>query len=230
MFEFDHVLELLRSPSTLGLPEDAVAEFLKLVAAAATGLVVTKVRKHQSGRPLPLPLEQAMMLLTLTGALMMIVIGNSLPRALGIAGAAAIVRFRTPVEDPRDTTLFLILLGLGMTCGLGALPLAGLAALFVCAFLLVLNRMAQNSPRHLELEVVANSTSFPASRVERVLSARGIKFELHEMAVDTDVKAKYLVELRHDMELKTLSDDLMLAAGEPPLSAVSWSEKKWMRQ
>jgi hypothetical protein len=56
MFEFDHVLELLTSPSTLGLPEDAVAEFLKLVAAAATGLVVTKVRKHQSGRPLPLPL------------------------------------------------------------------------------------------------------------------------------------------------------------------------------
>jgi hypothetical protein len=32
------------------------------------------------------------------------------------------------------------------------------------------------------------------------------------------------------MELKTLSDDLMLAAGGPALRSVAWSEKKWMRQ
>jgi hypothetical protein len=170
-----------------------------------------------------------MMLLTLAGALMMIIIGNSLPRALGIAGAATIIRFRTPVEDPRDTTLFLILLGLGMTCGVGAIALAGLAAVFVCAFLLVLNRIGQNSPRHLELEIVANSASFPTSQVESVLSARGIGFELHEMSVDGDASAKYLVNIQPTMELKKLSDELMLVH-EPALRSVSWAEKKWMRQ
>jgi hypothetical protein len=229
MFEFDQILDTLRSPSTLGLPQHPVTEFLKLVAAAAIGLLVTKVRTHQRGRPLPLPLEHAMMMLTLAGALMMIIIGNSLPRALGIAGAATIVRFRTPVEDPRDTTLFLILLGLGMTCGVGAFAMAGLAAFFVCAFLLVLNRMGQNSPRHLELEIVANSNSFPTSLVESVLSARGVEFELHEMAVDGDASAKYLVNIRRNIELKLLSDELV-RLDQPALRSVTWSEKKWMRQ
>jgi hypothetical protein len=159
---------------------------------------------------------------------MMIIIGDSLPRALGIAGAATIVRFRTPVDDPRDTTLFLILLGLGMTCGLGALALAGLATLFICSFLLILNRLGQNSPRHLELEVIANSTSLPGAAVESVLSANGVEFELHEMAVENHAKVKYLVNVRRDIELKTLSDELMRAV-EPALRSVTWSEKKWMR-
>ena len=32
-----------------------------------------------------------------------------------IAGAAAIIRFRTPVEDPKDSVVLFILLGLGIT-------------------------------------------------------------------------------------------------------------------
>ncbi len=44
-------------------------------------------------------LEQAQVLLCVSGALMMIIIGSSLARAFGIAGAASIIRFRTPVED-----------------------------------------------------------------------------------------------------------------------------------
>ena len=230
MSEFDQMFDVLRSVSSLGFPEDPVREFLKLVAATAIGLVIAKVRKRQRGRPLPLPVEQAMILLTLAGALMMIIIGNSLPRALGIAGAATIVRFRTPVEDPRDTTLFLILLGLGMTCGVGAFALAGLATIFVGAFLLLLNWMGQNSPRVLELEIVADSTSFPTSQVESVLSAHAVEFELHEMAVNTEAKVNYVVTIHHNMEeLKRVSDELMRVDG-PSLRSVAWSEKKWMRQ
>jgi hypothetical protein len=228
MFEFDQIFSSLRSESALGLPQHPILEFLKLVTAATIGLVVTKVRKHGNGRPFPLPVEQAMVLLTLAGALMMIIIGDSLPRALGIAGAATIVRFRTPVDDPRDTTLFLILLGLGMTCGLGALALAGLATVFVCGFLLILKRLGQSSPRYLELEVVANSTSLPGATVESVLSANGVEFELHEMAVENHAKAKYLVTIRRGIELKKLSDELMRGV-EPALRSVTWSEKKWMR-
>lgn len=229
MFEIDQTLDALLSQAAFELPKNPLAEFVKLVAAAAIGLLVTQVRRRQRGRPLPLAVEHAMMLLTLAGALMMIIIGNSLPRALGIAGAATIVRFRTPIEDPRDTTLFLILLGLGMTCGVGLLGVAALSSFFVCGFLLLLSRMGHGSPRHLELEVVADCASFPASRVESVLRESGVEFELHEMAVDKEAQAKYLVTVRPKVELKQVSDELMLKV-EPSLRSVSWSEKKWMRQ
>ena len=65
-------------------------------------------------------MEQAQTLLCVSGAMMMIIIGNSLARAFGIAGAASIIRFRTPVDDPKDVTILFLLMGLGMSSGLGA--------------------------------------------------------------------------------------------------------------
>jgi hypothetical protein len=229
MYDFTQTLETLQLPGTLGLPEHPITEILKLVAAAGIGFAVTAVRKRQHGRPLPLPLEHAMMLLSLTGALMMIIIGNSLARALGIAGAATIIRFRTPVDDPRDTTLFLILLGLGMTCGVGAFALAGLATFFVCAFLLFLNKMSRSSPRLLDLEIVSQTAQFPSASVENVLTSRGVTFELHEMTMDQHASATYLVNVRNGIDLNSLSGELMNGTADG-LRSVSWSEKKWMRQ
>ena len=228
MHDIAQSLDALQLPA-LGFPQNPLFEFLKLVVAAAIGLVVTGIRKRQQGRPLPLPLEQAMMLLCITGALMMVIIGSSLARALGIAGAATIIRFRTPVEDPRDTTLLLILLGLGMTSGVGAFALAGLATIFVCCFLLFLNRMGRGAPRHLELEVVAEAGTLPIASVERILATRGVTFELHEMALDNHASARYVTNVHNNTDLKSLSEELMASAGQP-LRSITWSEKKWMRQ
>ena len=87
-------------------------------------------------------MEQAQTLLCVSGAMMMIIIGNSLARAFGIAGAASIIRFRTPVDDPKDVTILFLLMGLGMSTGLGALAVAGLGTAFLCITLLVLGGLA----------------------------------------------------------------------------------------
>ena len=96
-------------------------ELLKLVAAAAIGQLVTSI--HQPSpreRPLARSMEQAQTLLCVSGAMMMIIIGNNLARAFGIAGAASIIRFRTPVDDPKDVTILFLLMALGMATGLGS--------------------------------------------------------------------------------------------------------------
>src|SRR5438477_6609308 len=81
-------------------------ELVKLIAAATMAIVVTYLnRRFRADRPLSRSLEHAQILLCVAGAMMMIIIGNSIARALGIAGAASIIRFRTPVEDPKDTVL-----------------------------------------------------------------------------------------------------------------------------
>ena len=84
-------------------------------------------------------MEQAQTLLCVSGAMMMIIIGNSLARAFGIAGAASIIRFRTPVDDPKDVTILFLLMGLGMSTGLGAFAVAGLGTAFLCVALLALD-------------------------------------------------------------------------------------------
>src|SRR5688572_22796925 len=64
-------------------------ELLKLMVAAVLGLAVTAVHRHfHRGKPLSRSLEHAEVLLCISGAMMMIIIGNSLARAFGIAGAA----------------------------------------------------------------------------------------------------------------------------------------------
>src|SRR5215470_19563077 len=120
-------------------PGRAFIELAKLIIAVAVGLLVSAIhqpspREQQSGRSM----EQAQTLLCVSGAMMMIIIGNSLVRAFGIAGATSIIRFRTPVDDPKDVTVLFLLMGLGMAIGLGAFAAAGLATIFLCMFLVVL--------------------------------------------------------------------------------------------
>ena len=108
-------------------PGRAFIELAKLIIAVLVGLLVSAIhqpspKERQSGRSM----EQAQTLLCVSGAMMMIIIGNSLVRAFGIAGAASIIRFRTPVDDPKDVTILFLLMGLGMAIGLGALAVAGL--------------------------------------------------------------------------------------------------------
>ena len=46
-------------------------------------------------------------------------VGNSLARGMGILGTLAIIRFRTPVRDPRDAMFLFACLGIGIACGAG---------------------------------------------------------------------------------------------------------------
>ena len=58
-----------------------LVELLKLVCAALIGMLVSAVHRRNHGdKPLPKSLEQAQILLCVAGAMIMIIIGNSLAR------------------------------------------------------------------------------------------------------------------------------------------------------
>src|SRR6185295_7936229 len=138
------------------LPLHPFAELLKLVMAALVGIIVTAVhRRYHRDKPLPRSLMQAQVLLCVAGAMVMVIIGSSLARAFGVAGAAGIVRFRTPVEDPKDSTILFLLIGLGMACGVGLIEVAALGGVFLCLLLAVLDRLGEARPRVMILSLVA---------------------------------------------------------------------------
>jgi anti-anti-sigma factor len=148
----------LRWPEGIGISEvDAarvhpIAEAAKLVAAALIGMLVTAIHAPSApDRPLGRSMRHAQILLCVAGAMMMIIIGSNLARAFGIAGAASIIRFRTPVEDPKDVTIIFLLMALGMACGVGALAVAGFGTAFLCLFLVFLDRRAEPRSRALTI-------------------------------------------------------------------------------
>src|SRR5207244_1454619 len=69
-----------------------------------------------------------LVLLTVLIAMVTLVIGNSVARAFSLVGALAIVRFRTIVEDTRDTAFVIFAVGVGMALGTGFLLIPLLAA------------------------------------------------------------------------------------------------------
>ena len=59
-----------------------------------------------------------LVLLCLGGSLVWLIVANNIVRAFGLAGALAMIRYRTRMQDPKDTTMVFFAIIIGMACGL----------------------------------------------------------------------------------------------------------------
>ncbi len=201
-------------------------ELVKLVSAAVIGMLVTVVhRQYRHDKSANPALDQAQVLLCIAGAMMMIIIGSSIARAFGVAGAASIIRFRTPVEDARDITILFILMGLGMAAGLGALSVAGLGTVFLCTMIPLLNVFSSERPRTMLVEIVGGGRDFPTAHVHQVFAVNGIVFEPREVSQGDEATVRYFTTLKPADSLEELSAQLM-GDGKKGIKNVSWSPPK----
>jgi uncharacterized membrane protein YhiD involved in acid resistance len=95
---------------------------LRLGVATALGFGIALVRTfaRSEGRPAP-GLRTTLLLLTVLCALVTEVIGQNIARAFGLAGVLAVVRFRTVIEDTRDSAFVIFAMVIGMAAGAGYL-------------------------------------------------------------------------------------------------------------
>jgi uncharacterized membrane protein YhiD involved in acid resistance len=208
-------------PGIAGLAEGA-----SLLSAACIGILVVAVQRWtRREHPLTRSMEQAHVLLCLAGALTMLIVGDSLPRAFGIAGAAAIVRFRTPVEDPRDITVLFLLMALGMSAGLGLVSVAAVGTLVVCACLLLLPHSQSEPPRSMKVALVAEGRQFPSTHVSKVFAAHQIAVEPLEFSHGAHAAVRYRAFMDRQTSLDEVSAQL-LDGGTVGIASVSWETSK----
>ena len=201
-------------------------ELLKLLAAASIGILITAIHSPTApDRPLGRSMRHAQILLCVSGAMMMIIIGNNLARAFGIAGAASIIRFRTPVEDPKDVTILFLLMALGMACGLGAFAVAGLSTAFLALFLVFLDRRSEQRSRSFLIEIESEGRDFPTDHVQRVFARNRVVFEPREVSQGKETSVTYHVTVDPNLSLEDLSAQFM-AGGTAGLKSVSWETPK----
>ena len=201
-------------------------QLAKLVAAALIGMLITSVHRSQrTDGPQSHTMDQAQVLLCVSGAMMMIVIGDSLVRAFGIAGAASIVRFRTPVDDPKDITILFLLMGLGMSAGLGAFAVAGLGTLFLTVCVALLPRYGGRRQRTMLVEIVAEGRDFPTAHVQTVFASNQVVFEPREVSQGSSVAIRYQAAVNPGVSLEDLSAQLIGGSGSG-VKSVSWEPAK----
>lgn len=111
--------------SSLGVGLLAGRLLLALVLGGTiAGIYVVTQRRTRSEL---ISFTTTIVLLTVLIAMVTLIIGNSVARAFSLAGALAIIRFRTVVEDTRDTAfvIFAVVVGMGIGAGYVLIPLVG---------------------------------------------------------------------------------------------------------
>ena len=105
--------------------------FVSLCVSFVLGLVLANIYRwtHQ-GFSYGRSFLHTMVLATIVITIMIMAIGNNMARGLGILGAMAFVRFRTPIRDPRDIIFLFAALAIGISSGAQVFSIAILGTFF----------------------------------------------------------------------------------------------------
>jgi hypothetical protein len=151
---------------------------LALPFAAVLGAMLAFRPRRRGTPPRSAPVIQTQIILSIIGAVVMLIVGASLARAFGIVGVASLIRYRTKVDDPKDAVVMLGCLTVGLASGVELYGLALFSTLFILAILWVVESLEPERTKTFELKVTGPDPSAVRSNVEAILRRNEIKFEL----------------------------------------------------
>ena len=143
----DDFLTVFDSAQMMGVGEIVTALLMSFVL---TSVLATVYSKTFQGLSYSRSFVHTLILGGIIVAMLIMAIGNNLARGLGILGTLAIIRFRTPVRDPRDMMFLFSCLGIGIACGAGTFNVAVLGTIFISAAAIFLHVSPFASRREYE--------------------------------------------------------------------------------
>ena len=203
-------------------PEDEIRlalERLSLAALFGTALALRPRRRSQGARKVVV--IQTQIMLAVVGAVIMLVVGNSLSRAFGIVGAAGLIRYRSTIADPKDAVVMLSALASGLAVGVGLFKLGAVATVFMMFALWLVEYFEPPARKLFELRLKTPDAAEFRSRAEDVLKALGLE---HELMVEDEGEIRYNVSAPVNVRTKDVSDTLKLVAGGNVV--VRWEERR----
>lgn len=128
------------------------------VALILGAVIYISYRFSHSGAVYSARFNVSLLMLTLITTLIMNVIGNNIALSLGMVGALSIVRFRTAIKDPRDSTYIFWCIAVGISCGVSYYALAAIGTGLIFLVMLVMGTIKSND-RYLLIVHAAASAS-----------------------------------------------------------------------
>jgi uncharacterized membrane protein YhiD involved in acid resistance len=174
--------------------------------------------------------SQTQILLAIVAAALMIIVGDNAARAFGIFAAVSLVRFRTNIRDPKEITVLLISLALGLSSGVGRWDLAVVLAMFS---LLVLWLLEWREPelvfRSMELKVTTKNVVSTQRALRDVFKTHGFDKELRavdrEATEDSPGSIVYSVDVSPTVSTDEISADILAIDGQN-VQGIEWDQKK----
>ena len=201
-----------------GLAEAAV----RLPIAALLGTLLALRPRRAASPPRDPAVIETQIVLAIVGALIMLIVGASLARAFGIAGAANLIRYRAKIEDPKDAVVMLSTLAVGLASGVGLFGIAAASTLFIAVTLWLIEGFEHRVRTFLLVAKLGPKTSARRAEVERLLKKGGSLFELRSTGDD---ELSYLVNAGASFKTERLSAALSALAPDGK-AQIEWREDK----
>lgn len=185
----DPLFNALGPARAFGLGEVLTSLFLSFVM----GMLIAKVyRWTHGGFSYSRSFLQTLVLGAIVSTIMIIAIGNNMARGLGILGALALIRFRTPLRDPRDIIFVFASLATGISCGAQVFSIAIIGPVFFCLVAVFLTFSPFTSRRTFEglLRFIVLEGHDVEQEILQILSAHTAHVELVALreALQADAK------------------------------------------
>lgn len=202
---------------------------LRLLLAALLGAVLAFRPRRQVIKRNPY-VAQTQILLAVVASALMIIVGDNAARAFGIFAAVSVVRFRTNIRDPKEITVLLISLAIGLGTGVGRWDLAVVLTIFALILLWVLEfREPEQVFRAMNLKITTRNVERTQGLLKEVFQKHGFDSELRAMAGPKDAESLGSVIYKVDVSPKVSTDELteeILAKDAESIESIEWDQKK----
>jgi uncharacterized membrane protein YhiD involved in acid resistance len=158
---------------------------------------------------------QSLILGAVVTTMVMMAIGDSLARGLGVFGAMAIIRFRTRIDDPRDVLFLFAALSTGLAIGVYGFTISFVGTVLFCSVAAVLHMSQFQSitlHHHLFFTLSEPDSLKKAAEIihNHCRDHRQISIQMNK---DNNLRYQYDIAMRKDISKDILLNDLKQIPG-----------------
>ncbi|MFZ0064123.1 MAG: DUF4956 domain-containing protein [Pyrinomonadaceae bacterium] len=203
---------------------------LRLILAAILGAVLAyRPRRRVLGLKQNPYVAQTQILLAVVASALMIIVGDNAARAFGIFAAVSVVRFRTNIRDPKEITVLLISLAIGLGTGVGRWDLALILTIFSVLLLWVLEyREREQVFRSMDLKIESRNVTQTQTALREVLQSHSFDSELRGISQNEKEglgSLAYSVDISPEVRTDQISEELLTRDGVN-IESIEWDQKK----
>ena len=161
---------------TFGTPLTAADIIFSILFSLFTGLFIFYIyKKTYSGVLYSKNFNVTLVLGSMVGSVIMMAIGGNLALSLGMVGALSIIRFRTPVKDPKDLAFLFWAITVGVVNGIRFYKLSIISTLMIGIVMLVLSKKLIIPKPYV---IILKHSNASLKEIESVLRRNCSNFEL----------------------------------------------------
>lgn len=228
--------DFLNSPTTTPVPDEpwlttAARILLKLaLAALLSAMLAFRPRKDLPASQRNPYVGQTQILLAVVASALMMVVADNAARAFGIFAAASLVRFRTNIRDPKEITVLLASLAIGLATGVGRIEVGIILTLFVLVMLWVLEYYEPSQVfRAMELTITSRRVDETDEMLREIFEKRNITSEIRKVDREDEDnpmgKIVYYVNVNPVVSTDQLSEEIF-ASDPDNIDSIQWDQKK----